>query len=133
MGGRAVHADDAAVGRALAHVGLESVAVRHVPHADRLVRKEVGGIHQPAVDGDRALVVDVGLRHRGTVDLGPHHLARGHRSVPPGYRMRLSISRTPPTHTARASSAGPATSVPSATESGSHSYTDSTRPCGSAP
>src|SRR5262249_4217358 len=129
---RAVHADHAAVGRPLDDVRLEAVAVCDVPDTDRLVGQQVGGVDEPAVDGDRALVVHVGLRHRGTVDLRPHHLARGHRSVPPEESSRLSISRTPPTHTATARSAGPVTSATSARDSGSRLPASSSRACGSA-
>src|SRR5437773_1516240 len=126
MRGGAVHADDAAVRRSLDGVGLEAVAVGDVPHADGLVRQEIRSVHQPPVDRDRALVVDVRLGHGGAVDLGSHHLAH-HRSSPSGTSIRLSISLTPPTHTARASSAGPATSVTSASVSGSLSSAYSSR------
>src|SRR4029077_13511942 len=92
MRGGTVHADDAAVGLALDRVRLEAIAVRHVPDRDGLVREEVGRVHEAAVDRYLALVVDVGLGHRDTVDLGPYHLSH-HRSVPPGTSSRLSISR----------------------------------------
>ena len=77
-----------AVRRPLDRVGLEAVAVGDVPHAHRLVRQQVGRVHQAPVDGDRALVVDVCLGHGGAVDLRPHHLAC-HRSIPPGTRMSI--------------------------------------------
>src|SRR5439155_1380678 len=130
MRGGAVHADDAAVGRALDGVGLEAIAVGRVPHPDGLVRQEVGGVHQPPVDRDRALVVDVGLGHGGPMDLGPQHLARPggiHGTSPSGTSSRLSISLTPPTHTATASSAAPATSATSPSVSGSLSSAYSSR------
>src|SRR5262245_16425533 len=128
---RAVDADDAGVGRSCERIGLEPRPLRDVPHAYGLVRDEVGRVHEAAVDGDGALLFDVGLGHRGAMDLGPHHLAC-HRDSPSGTRTRLSISRTPATHTASASSVGPLTSPTVSSEAGSRSSAYSSRACGSA-
>ena len=77
--GRAVDADDARAGRPLERVGLEPAAVGAVPDVNLLVRQDVGGAHQRRVDGDRAFVVEVGLRDGGAVNLrleeGPTHCA----------------------------------------------------------
>ena len=40
---------------------------------DLLVRQDARRIQQVAVDGDRAFVVEIGLGHRGAVQLGLHH------------------------------------------------------------
>ena len=66
---RAVDADDARAGVAANRVGLEPRTARHVPDVHSLVGQDIGRFHEVGVDGNRPLVVDVGLRHAGAMDL----------------------------------------------------------------
>ncbi len=72
-GGGAVDADDAGATFALDSVGGKAFAVIDVEDVDLLVRHDVGLVHYRAVDGDRALVMKVGMRHRGAVNLAFEH------------------------------------------------------------
>ena len=83
-GGGAVDADDARAALAGDRVRLQAGAVVDVDDVDELAGQQVGGVEQVLVDGDRADVVQVGLRHRGAVDLGLHHRAHHGQSTLPG-------------------------------------------------
>lgn len=72
-GGGTVDADDAGIFLALYNVGGETVTVIDVEDVDLLVGNDVGFIHDGAVDGDRAFVMEVGLGHRGAVNLAFEH------------------------------------------------------------
>ena len=108
----AVDADHAAAALAGDDVGLQPRAVGDVDDRDLLARQQVGGLHQVLVDGHRADVVQVGLRHRGPVDLGLQHRAE-HVSSPLLVAARratpatLSIRRVEPTRAATSSRASP--------------------------
>lgn len=72
-GGGTVDADDTGILFALDNVGGETVAVVDVEDVDLLIGEDVGFVHDSAVDGDRALVMEVGLGHRGAVNLAFEH------------------------------------------------------------
>ena len=74
-GSGAVDADDAGATLAGDRVGLEPGAVVDVDDVHELAGQQVGGVEQVLVDGHRADVVQVGLRHRGAMDLRLHHRA----------------------------------------------------------
>ena len=73
VGRGTVDADHTRARRADEGVGAEAVAVADVPDVDLLVLEDAGGLHQIGVDGDRTLVVEVGLGDGGTVDLAQEH------------------------------------------------------------
>jgi hypothetical protein len=128
----AVDAHDAGAPLPLDRVGGQPVAVVDVNDVDLFARQQARGVHEVAVDRQGPDVVQVGLRHRGPVDLGVEHEAlhghvpRGRWSAvgqvaldstsektssapPPGPTVigRLSMSRVVPTRPATASSASP--------------------------
>lgn len=72
-GGGAVDADDAGVFLAADGVGRETLAVIDVQDIDLLVGQDVGLVHDGTVDGDRALIMKVGLGHHGAVNLAFEH------------------------------------------------------------
>src|SRR5437016_5932639 len=67
---RTVDAYDSASSRTFERVGLEATPARHVPDGDLLMRQDVGGAHQIGIEGDGALVIEVGMGDGGAVDLG---------------------------------------------------------------
>lgn len=72
-GGGTVDADDAGILFALDGVGRETVAVVDIQDVDLLVGQNIRLIHDGAVDGYRALVMEVGLGHRGAVNFAFEH------------------------------------------------------------
>src|SRR3989344_5324183 len=72
-GGRAVERDDTRSTRRLDDVGGEAFAVVDVVELDVLELLHVGGVQQVFIDPARALVVQIGLGHRGAVKLGSQH------------------------------------------------------------
>ena len=72
--GAAVHRNDAGAFFGAQRVGDEALAVVDVPRVDLLVLADARGIEQRAVDGDGAFVVELGVSHRGTVDLALEHV-----------------------------------------------------------
>src|SRR5581483_8823136 len=86
--GGAVHAHDAGAGGAFEGVGLEALAVVHVPDVHGLELDQVHRFHERLVDRDRALVVEVRLGHGRAVDLAAQELPHGGGSVlPDGDRL----------------------------------------------
>ena len=71
--GGTVDADDAAASWRGNDIGFEASAVGDVDDCHLLAFDEVGGVKQVGVDCNRADVMQVGLRHRRTVDLRLHH------------------------------------------------------------
>src|SRR5690242_11540180 len=69
-GRRPVDADRARAALAGDGVRLEPVAVVDVDHLDPLEGHDAGGVQELGVDGDRAFVVQLGLRHRGAMQFG---------------------------------------------------------------
>ena len=69
-GGGAVDADDAGAGGAGEDVSFEAVAVFAIGDEDLLVGEQAGGAEEVGIDGDGAVVVEVGLGDDGLVDLG---------------------------------------------------------------
>src|SRR5690606_32147674 len=94
--------DDGARSRLAAHrVRLEARPVVDVDDLDPLVLDDVGRLHEEGINGDRALVVEVGAGHGRPVNLG---LAHHSLHDPPAHmRITLSISRVCPTKAATAS------------------------------
>ena len=74
MSGRAVQADDAAARLAGDDVGLQARARLDVRDLDLLVLQDARGVHELLIDGDRADVVNLGLRDGGAVDLALEHV-----------------------------------------------------------
>ncbi len=54
-------------------VGLEPRAVVDVEHGDLFVLEDVGERHELGIEADGSDVVEVGVGHRGPMDLGLHH------------------------------------------------------------
>ena len=92
-------------------VALFVVALTFIP----IVLATLGGVEQVLVHGDGADVVQVGLRHGGTVDLAREHLTEHQLS----FRTELSMSRVVPTFaaTTRRSPSGAASNVRESTRS----------------
>jgi hypothetical protein len=68
--GDAVDADLAGAAGGGKGIGLDALAVGHVPDAHLLAGEDVRALQQLRVDGDAADVLDVRLGHHGVVDLG---------------------------------------------------------------
>src|SRR5581483_4425575 len=125
-------------------VGLEPGAVVDVEDGHLLPLEDVGQLHEPRIERDRADVVEVGPGHPRPVDLRLHHRA-AHRpsrsgatptprstTAPsaPTWMDRLSMRRTAPTRAATATSTSPSStstgaSVSAATTSAYSSRTRS--------
>ena len=73
-GGGAVDADDAGAGGTGDDVGFEAVAIFAIGDKDLFVGKQAGGTEEVGIDGDGAVVVQVGLGDDGLVDLGLEQL-----------------------------------------------------------
>src|SRR6185436_4149121 len=133
VSGGAVDDDLALTPRAGDGVGGEALAVGAVVDFDPLPGNEVRRFHEQGIDGDRSLVVEVGVRHRGAVNLRfekrPLH-GYGFSST---VSRRLSINRVPSTRTARGSTSWPARSSTGWKVSASTTSAYSTRARGSAP
>jgi hypothetical protein len=69
----AVDGNIARAPRGLDGIGGEAPAGVDIEHVHLLMRQDAGGVEQVAVDGDRALVVHIGARHRRPVELGFQH------------------------------------------------------------
>ena len=77
--GGAVDGDDAGAGFTGDDVGFEAVAGFAIGDDDGLVGSEACGLEEVGVDGDAAVVVDVGEGDGGAVDLGFEELGEhGH-------------------------------------------------------
>src|SRR5690606_23018344 len=105
-GGGAVEADRAAARRGGDGVRFEPRAVVDVDDLHLLVGQDLRRLQQLGVEGDGALVVEVGLRHREAMELPLEHRnghARG--SLVAGTAMKaLSMSRAPSKKTATVAS-----------------------------
>src|SRR6185369_9930190 len=73
MGGGAIDADRPGAARPLERVGHQPSAARGVPNVHGLERQDARGIQQVSVDGYAALISQVRVRHRGTMDLRLEH------------------------------------------------------------
>ena len=71
--GGTVHADLPCSALAGDDVGGQSVAVGAIADVDALSREKISGIKEVRIHGDGPDVVEVGLSHRGAMDLGRHH------------------------------------------------------------
>ena len=88
-GGGAVDADDAGAGGAGDDVGFKAVAVFAVGDEDLFVGEQAGGAEEVGIDGDGAVVVQVGLRDNRVVNLRFQQLYVNGRS-PNGTTEHLS-------------------------------------------
>ena len=79
MGSRAVELDRAAAGLTLDGVGFQAVAVVDIHHLHALERQDIGGVHEAAVYGNRADVVEVRSSDGGTVNLAVKHRTQHNR------------------------------------------------------
>lgn len=70
MGGGAVDTDRRRAPGSGEGVGFEAVAVGDVPDVDVLVGPDIGGFQEVFVDGDAALVMEVRVRHRNSMNFG---------------------------------------------------------------
>src|SRR3954468_10419445 len=87
--GATVHGDDARALFRTQRVRDEAFAVADVPGVDLLVLADTRGIEQVAVDGDRTFVVQLGVSHRGPVDLALEHVEVH------GGLWSLAVTKTP--------------------------------------
>jgi len=55
---------------AIENIGLKAGTASNVPHMHGFVGKEAGALQEGAGNGDTTLVVEVGLRNDGPVNLG---------------------------------------------------------------
>ena len=112
----AVQADHAGALSALDDVRRKALAVRDVIDRHLLVRNEIGPLHEPLVDRDASLVVQVCVRHRRPMNLGLeqdalHGLSPSQNRCFPAPEVQtskgspkteLSMRRAAPTRTASA-------------------------------
>lgn len=49
-------------------VGLETPAVIEIDHMNKLIGEDIGRLHELFIDGDRALVIEVGAGYCGAMD-----------------------------------------------------------------
>jgi len=68
--GCAVDADDACAGGAGDDVGFEAVAIVAIGDENGFIGEQAGGAEEVGIDGDRAVVVHVGLSDSGAMDFG---------------------------------------------------------------
>src|SRR5437867_5121699 len=73
VGGGAIHAADPASSLSLDQIGRETGPLRDVVDVDLLEGNEVSRVHERRIEGEAAFVLEVGLGHPHTVDLGPEH------------------------------------------------------------
>lgn len=70
MSGRSVNADRAAPRRSPNGISRQPVTIVDVVNLDLLVLDDVRGDHQIVIDRDAPLVMQLSIRHSGSVDLG---------------------------------------------------------------
>jgi hypothetical protein len=85
--GGPIHRDVTRAARRLDRVGCETSAGIDVEHIDPLARQDAGEVQQVAVDGDRALVIEIGAGHGRPMQLRLQH-GEEHWSLSLGPRGR---------------------------------------------